>query len=326
VERALPLPSIGIVHALKNQLSNHSEKQERDSVAAFKVLISHIHEETPIAQVLQDWVESTFAGQTDVFVLTDDEIIVSDSAWLEKVDETMEGANALLPLISSTSIQTPWINFELGCAWTKGIFILPICHSGVRTANLPQPLSMFQALDLDEGNFPEALFTLLGKELGIRKIPRINFAEMAGEIQKARKALLPRTSEKKEIPQPVTHEAPRSHQPSEEKVTPQPVSQQTPRSRQPSEKKEIPQPVIQDDRCLDQTHEKILLILADADTVGFTAAVLAEHFKIQESKIKSYLKKLTEEKYVYAGHPGEGERRYKLTQQGKTYLEEYGLI
>jgi DNA-binding MarR family transcriptional regulator len=271
-----------------------------------KILLCHIHEDTPIAQVLQDWIESTFAGQSDVFVHTDDEIILSDATWLEKVDETLEGANAFILMISPTSIQKPWINFELGCAWTKGIFILPICHSGITVVNLPHPLSIFQGLDLNQENFPETLITLLGKELGIRKLPRINFAEMAGEIRKAQEALRPRASEKKEISQPVIQED-------------RPL-------RQTSEKKETPQPVIEEDRPLDQTHEQVLLILAKADTVGFTAAVLADHFKIQEPKIKSYLKKLTEAKYVYAGYPGEGERRYKLTQQGKAYLEEYRLI
>jgi hypothetical protein len=291
-----------------------------------KILLCHIHEDTPIAQVLQDWIESTFAGQSEVSVHSDDEIILSDAAWLEKINELLEGTNALIPLISPASIQKPWINFALGCAWMKEVFILPICHSGITVANLPHPLSIFQGLDLNQGDFPEKLFTLLGKELGIRKLPRINFSEMAGEIRKAQDALRPRAPEKKETPQPVSQEDWPLRQTLEKKKISQPVLQEDWPLRQTPEKKETPQPVSQEDRPLDKTHEQVLLILAKADTVGFTAAVLADHFKIQESKIKSYLKNLTEAKYVYAGYPGEGERRYKLTQQGKAYLEEYGLI
>ncbi len=270
-------------------------------MGAMKIIICHIHEDTSIAQILQDWIESTLAGQSDVFAHSDDEIILSDAAWLEKVDDGLEGANALILVISPTSIQKPWINFELGCAWMKGIFILTVCHSGITIANLPQPLSMFQGLDLNQENFPEMLFTLLGKQLGIRKLPHLNFAEMAAEIRKAQEAIRPKEPERKEIFQPV-------------------------RPPEKPEKKEIPQPVMQDDRRLGRTHEQILVILANADTVGFTAAVLADHFKIQEPEVKIYLKKLTEDKYVYAGYPGSGQRRYKLTQQGRAYLEEYGLI
>ena len=251
-----------------------------------KTLICHIHEDTPIAQVLQDWTGSTFAGQSEVFVHSDDEIILSDAAWLEKIDEALEGSKALVLVISPTSLQKPWVNFELGCAWMKGIFILPVCHSGITVVNLPQPLSMFQGLDLNQEDFPEMFITLLGKELGIRKLPRINFAEMAGEIRKAQEAMQPMGSEKKEIPPPV----------------------------------------IEEDRRLGQTYEQILLILANADTVGYTAAVLADHFKIQEPKMKFYLKKLTEDKYLYASYPGAGQSRYNLTHKGKAYLEEYGLI
>lgn len=282
-------------------------KQRVESLAAMKIIICHIHEDTSIAQILQDWIESTFVGQSDVFVHSDDEIILSDAAWLEKVDDALEGANALILVISPTSIQKPWLNFELGCAWMKGIFILSICHSGITIANLPPPLSMFQGLDLIQENFPEMLFTLLGKQLGIRKLPHLNFAEMAGEIRKAQEATRPRASEKAEL-------AGESRK-AQEAVQPR-----------PSKREEIPQPVIQEERRLGQTHEQILVVLAKADTVGFTAAVLADHFKIQEPKVKVYLKKLTEDKYVYAGYPGSGQRRYKLTQQGKAYLEEYGLI
>ena len=276
-------------------------------MAGMKIIICHTHGDTSIAQILQDWIESTFVGQSDVFIHSDDEIILSDAAWLEKVDDALEGANALILVISPTSIQKPWLNFELGCAWMKGIFILSVCHSGITTANLPQPLSMFQGLDLNQENFPEMLFTLLGKQLGIRKLPHLNFAEMAGEIRKAQEAISPRTLEKAES----TGEMRKT----QEVVQPG-----------PSKKEEIPQPVMQEERRLGQTHEQILVVLAKADTVGFTAAVLADHFKIQEPKVKVYLKKLTEEKYVYAGYPGSGQRRYKLTQQGKAYLEEYGLI
>ena len=276
-------------------------------MAGMKIIICHTHGDTSIAQILQDWIESTFVGQSDVFIHSDDEIILSDAAWLEKVDDALEGANALILVISPTSIQKPWLNFELGCAWMKGIFILSVCHSGITTANLPQPLSMFQGLDLNQENFPEMLFTLLGKQLGIRKLPHLNFAEMAGEIRKAQEAISPRTLEKAES----TGEMRKT----QEVVQPG-----------PSKKEEIPQPVMQEERRLGQTHEQILVVLAKADTVGFTAAVLADHFKIQEPKVKVYLKKLTEDKYVYAGYPGSGQRRYKLTQQGKAYLEEYGLI
>ncbi len=303
-------------------------RQRVESLAAMKIIICHIHEDTSIAQILQDWIESTFAGQSDVFVHSDDEIILSDAAWLEKMDDALEGANALILVISPTSIQKPWLNFELGCAWMKGIFILPICHSGITIANLPQPLSMFQGLDLNQENFPEMLFTLLGKQLGIRKLPHLNFAEMAGEIRKAQEAIRPRASEKAELAgetrKPQEAVQPRASEEAElagETRKPQEAVQ--PR---PSKREEIPQPVIQEERRLAQTHEQILVVLAKADTVGFTAAVLADHFKMQEPKVKVYLKKLTEDKYVYAGYPGSGQRRYKLTLQGKAYLEEYGLI
>ncbi len=123
------------------------------------IFISHINEESRIAIVLKEWIESTFADQCKVFVRSDNEDLPAGSRWLDQITAALEDSRVLITICSPNSIVRPWINFETGCAWIKGIQVIPVCHSGLLKSKLPNPLSMFQALDLDQKDFCKLLFS-----------------------------------------------------------------------------------------------------------------------------------------------------------------------
>lgn len=146
------------------------------------VFISHISEEAPIALVLKAWIESSFLGQRDVFVSSDSADIPAGSKWLDKIDDALEHARVLIVLCSPASIRRPWVNFEAGCAWIKRVPILPVCHSGMTKSGLPIPLSLFQALDVTDNDFPQDLFHSLAKHLGVKRLPRIDYRAFYDDI------------------------------------------------------------------------------------------------------------------------------------------------
>ena len=75
--------------------------------------------------------------------------------------------------------------------------------------------------------------------------------------------------------------------------------------------------------ALEPIHMEIILVLANS--YGYTSAVLAEHFKMEEKKIMPLLKGLIDWNYIYASPAGMGHVRYNLTSKGKDYLKENGL-
>ena len=150
-----------------------------------KIFISHIHEETSLAKVLKEWISSTFLGMIEIFVSSDPDDIPAGSQWLEKIENSISNADILIILCSPESINRPWINFETGCCWIKKRSIIPICHSGLSLSQLPVPLSMFQALDILDENFPNLLLKGLSKKLNINQIPKIDTVSMMSEILKS---------------------------------------------------------------------------------------------------------------------------------------------
>jgi hypothetical protein len=146
------------------------------------LFISHISEESNLAVVLKHWIESSFAGQCDVFVSSDKKDIPAGSKWLDEIDKALGNAVAFVVLCSPASLARPWINFETGCSWNKRVPIVPICHSGQKKGSLPPPISMFQALEIEDEGFVNDLLTSLAKHLGFPKIPRVDQNRMKQEL------------------------------------------------------------------------------------------------------------------------------------------------
>jgi len=147
-----------------------------------KVFLSHIHEEAPLALVLNDWIEKAFPDQINVFVSSDEKDIPAGEKWLDKIDGALGESQAFIILCSPYSISRPWINFETGCAWVKKVPVIAICHSGQSISSLPRPLSDFQDLAIGDREFIDKLLSSLAHHLGLGKIHPIDKASMMAEI------------------------------------------------------------------------------------------------------------------------------------------------
>ena len=153
--------------------------------AELNIFISHISEEASIAEVLKDWIESTFLGQCDVFLSSDTDNLTARDKWIDETDQTLNSALVFLVLCSQASLRRPLIQLETGWGWIKGLPIIPICHSGQKKDNLPSTVSTFQALEINSDGFVSDLFTTLAKHLGFAKFPRIDQDEMVHELKAA---------------------------------------------------------------------------------------------------------------------------------------------
>ncbi len=154
-----------------------------------KIFVSHYSRESPLALCLKEWIESTFSGMCHLFVSSDIDNIPAGIKWLERISDELDKADLFLVLCSTDSITRPWINFETGCAWIKHVPVIPICHSGLSVANLPRPLSEFQALEIESEDFISKLLKSIAKYLEISKIPRIDVNSLRTEINKALKEI-----------------------------------------------------------------------------------------------------------------------------------------
>ncbi|GJM14932.1 MAG: hypothetical protein DHS20C13_02590 [Thermodesulfobacteriota bacterium] len=254
------------------------------------IFISHIGEEASLGIVLKDWIESTFSGNCDVFLSSDINDIAAGDKWFDNIDEALNDSNIMIVLCSENSISRPWINFEAGCGWIKELPIISICYLGVSKSSLPEPLSRFQNLNLEDDNFISDLFLSLKKHFNLTKIPKIDKKEMETELNRALEQI------KTEAPLPKSKEKHKINV-QEEKIT------------------DIP----------GEARDALLLMSKGRKTIDVTPKYLAEMFGMSEQKMRYFLDILHEHKLVEE-LSAFGQISYCLNSDGRKYLFENGLL
>lgn len=95
------------------------------------VFISHIGDEATIAREFKSLIEENFLGMIEVFVSSDGSSVKMGEKWLNDISDALERCAVEIVICSPISVRRPWINFEAGAGWVRGIPVIPLCHSGM---------------------------------------------------------------------------------------------------------------------------------------------------------------------------------------------------
>jgi len=106
--------------------------------------ISHITEEGEMARHLKELIERKFLRSVEVFVSSHEESVRLGDEWLAAVKASVSNCGLMVVICSPVSVTRPWINFEAGAGWVRGIPVVPMCHSGIQPGRLPFPLITLQ--------------------------------------------------------------------------------------------------------------------------------------------------------------------------------------
>lgn len=154
-----------------------------NAVQKKRVFISHISDETELAQWLKARLDQDFLGALDIFVSSDRATIAAGRRWLDEVDTALKMADMQIVLCSRESVQRPWVNFEAGAVWLRGIPVVPVCHSGMAPEDLPVPLSMLQGIAVSQSAGLAKLYDAVASTLNLRT-PSLDFVVVAKEAGK----------------------------------------------------------------------------------------------------------------------------------------------
>lgn len=146
-----------------------------------KIFISHITEEAVLAKIIKEEISNAFLGLVDIFVSSDVQSISIGSKWLDQIDQALRDAQIMLVLCSKDSVRRPWINFESGAGWVKGIPVVPVCHTGLDPVDLPIPLNMLEGINATCPEHLEKLVCLVASQMGAR-IPQLDYEGIVNQI------------------------------------------------------------------------------------------------------------------------------------------------
>ena len=135
------------------------------------LFLSHATIERELAIALKAQIDGALLGAFDVFVSSDPGSLKVGSEWIKEVHKALRHCNAMVVLCSEESVLRPWLNFETGVGWAREIPVIPLCHSGLTLAGLPQTLSSFQAIGSLAPNSLKVLYESLAETFGLKCPP-----------------------------------------------------------------------------------------------------------------------------------------------------------
>jgi L-histidine Nalpha-methyltransferase len=147
------------------------------------IFISHISDESELADVLKDAISKDFLGIARVFVSSDLESIQAGQLWLNEIEQRLEGAAAVVVFCSPKSISRPWINFEAGAAWLHKKPIVPVCYNGLTLGQLPMPMSLLQGIVATDPVGLRRLYMRIAEKVDASILPNRDFAELAARLR-----------------------------------------------------------------------------------------------------------------------------------------------
>ena len=150
------------------------------------IFISHIEKEAELAATLKKHLIEDFLGMIDVFVSSDDTSIQLGVKWLDAVDKALKEAEIEIVLCSKDSVHRPWVNFEAGGGWIRGISVIPICHTDIKPTELPIPLNMLEAIEVSDALGIKKLYSLIANKIGAQP-PKNNFNSIVSKFKEVEK-------------------------------------------------------------------------------------------------------------------------------------------
>lgn len=120
------------------------------------IFLSHSSKDSEFANVLSKQLKAALANGFDVFNSSWSGSIPSGEDWMKTAFDNLEKAVAFIVLITPSSINSPWVAFEVGYFWKKraGANIHVLYHPD---AQVPSPLNSKQAKNIisteDMNNF-----------------------------------------------------------------------------------------------------------------------------------------------------------------------------
>ena len=140
-----------------------------------RIFISHSHSDEAIAYKLFDFLISALKLDEEDIIFTSDPnsgLSFSSNTISDQLKRNLKGADALVVLITTDSLRSPWIPFEIGSFWPAEKTIVLILGPGLTPEKLPGPFKSWLSICIENDQAFEQfnqVINQLEKKLDIRQ-------------------------------------------------------------------------------------------------------------------------------------------------------------
>jgi len=104
-------------------------------------------------------------GRTfEIFLSSDGQSMPLGKNWVHSVEKALNDSKLMFVFISPNSINSNWIYFESGFAYSKNIKVIPVGINGVDLNRVPAPLSLLQGFNINSEEGLNNLIAIINSE------------------------------------------------------------------------------------------------------------------------------------------------------------------
>jgi hypothetical protein len=153
-----------------------------------QLFISHASSDGAFASVLEAEIRKVFADGIQVFCTSSPGAIGPSTDWLGAIEARLDVAQAVIAIVTPTSVERPWLWFEVGASWLRArkgqLAIYPLCAPEIDLGSLPSPLDRLQALSMSKAADLKLLFESLISQFGFGKVSSFRASNIIKRIPK----------------------------------------------------------------------------------------------------------------------------------------------
>ncbi len=132
-----PQSESGAVGAASHQLAPATDA---------RAFISYAVAHRPIADVVGQFIADRFPDLSPVFIADSTASVPIGTDWFAAINAALRSVRVLFVLASQASLESRWVSFEIGWAWSRDIPVVFLCYDGITPDNLPSPYNTRQAI------------------------------------------------------------------------------------------------------------------------------------------------------------------------------------
>lgn len=140
-----------------------ARRSEKDPTTKPVVFLSHSSKDAAILQRLRKALIEKTSGTVTFFLSSDGQSVPLGRNWVHSIEDALTSTALMLVCVSGSALQSQWIFFEAGFAYSKKVQVVPIGLPGVDLSQLAPPLSLLQGFNVTSHEGLNNIITILNR-------------------------------------------------------------------------------------------------------------------------------------------------------------------
>jgi hypothetical protein len=128
-----------------------------------KIFFSHSSRDSKILTKLKEQILLKCKNSVEIFLSSDGQSIPFGKNWVHQIEEALNNATIFFIFLTPNSVNSKWVHFEAGHAYSKKLKVIPIGLFGQDLNSLTPPLSLLQGFNITDTNGLNNIIAIINK-------------------------------------------------------------------------------------------------------------------------------------------------------------------